>query len=90
MTLAAGPVIAASTAPMDALAPLRLPAELRLTPEQFALVCAENCEAAVLELAADGQLIQMSPTGSETGARKSRLVMRPAAVGRSAWRMDGV
>lgn len=59
----------------DALAPLRLPADLRLTPEQFALVCAENREA-VLELAADGRLISMTATGSETGARNSRLVMR--------------
>jgi Uma2 family endonuclease len=30
----------------------------------------------VLELDASGHLIQMTPTGSETGARNSRLVMR--------------
>ena len=65
----------ASTAPFDALAPLRLPAGLHLTPEQFELVCAENREA-VLELAADGSLISMTPTGSETGARNARLEMR--------------
>lgn len=59
----------------DALAPLRLPADLRLTPEQFELVCAENREA-VLELAADGHVIAMTPTGSETSGRNSRLVMR--------------
>lgn len=58
-----------------ALAPLLLPPDLRLTPEQFALVCAENREA-VLELAADGRLITMTSTGCETGARNSRLVMR--------------
>jgi Uma2 family endonuclease len=52
-----------------------LPPELRLTPEQFALVCAENREA-VLELAADGRVIAMTPTGSETGARNARLEMR--------------
>jgi Uma2 family endonuclease len=52
-----------------------LPHELRLTPEQFELVCAENREA-VLELAADGRVIAMTPTGSETGARNSRLEMR--------------
>lgn len=62
-------------ASFDGLAPLRFPPDLRLTPEQFALVCAENREA-VLELAADGRLITMTPTGSETGARNSRLVMR--------------
>lgn len=62
-------------APFDALAPLRLPADLRLTPEQFELVCAENREA-VLELAANGQVIAMTPTGSETSGRNSRLVMR--------------
>jgi Uma2 family endonuclease len=55
--------------------PLRFPQDLRLTPEQFALVCAENREA-VLELAADGRVISMTPTGSETGARNSRLEMR--------------
>ncbi|MCS5698643.1 Uma2 family endonuclease [Cyanobium sp. FGCU-52] len=66
-----------AAAPFDALAPLRFPADLRLTPEQFALVCAENREA-VLELAADGRLIAMTPTGSETGARNSRLIMRLA------------
>lgn len=30
---------------LDALAPLLLPPDLRLTPEQFELVCAENREA---------------------------------------------
>jgi len=73
MTLTTSP--ATSDAPFDALSPLRLPDELRLTPEQFELVCAENPQA-VLELSADGQLIQMTPTGGETGARNSRLVMR--------------
>jgi Uma2 family endonuclease len=77
MTLTTSPAQAhpASAAPFDALAPLRLPADLHLTPEQFELVCAENREA-VLELAADGRLIAMTPTGSETGARNSRLEMR--------------
>ena len=61
-----------SPAPFDALAPLRLPHELRLTPEQFELVCAENREA-VLELAADGRVIAITPTGSETGSRNGEL-----------------
>ena len=52
--------------------PLRLPQDLRLTPEQFELVCAENREA-VLELAADGRVIAMTPTGSETGSRNGEL-----------------
>ena len=51
---------------------LRLPHELRLTPEQFELVCAENREA-VLELAADGRVIALTPTGSETGSRNGEL-----------------
>lgn len=59
----------------DALAPLRLPADLRLSPEQFAAVCIANPQA-VLELTAEGQLIHMTPTGGETGARNSRLLMR--------------
>lgn len=38
------------------LAPLLLPQDLRLTPEQFALVCNANPDA-VLELAADGSVL---------------------------------
>jgi Uma2 family endonuclease len=72
MTLSATPDTARS---LNALAPLRFPIGLRLKPEQFALLCAENREA-VLELAADGQVLTMTPTGSETGARNSRLEMR--------------
>lgn len=59
----------------DALAPLQLPADLGLSPEQFAAVCAANPDA-VLELDAAGNLIHMTPTGGETGARNSRLLMR--------------
>jgi Uma2 family endonuclease len=51
---------------------LVLPTALRLSPEQFALVCEANPEA-VLELAADGQLISMTPTGGDTGARNTIL-----------------
>ena len=60
---------------LSATTPLQFPPGLRLTPEQFALLCSENREA-VLELAADGSLIVMTPTGSETGARNSRIEMR--------------
>ena len=67
--------LAPPAAPADALAPLRLPADLRLTPEQFEALCQANPNA-VLELDAGGRLIHMTPTGSETGARNSRLVMR--------------
>ncbi len=42
--------------------PLRLPWDLRLTPEQFERVCQANPDA-VLELRADGQLLAMTPTG---------------------------
>lgn len=70
MTLATAPA-----SPSDSLPHLRLPAELRLTPEQFEQVCAANREA-VLELGADGRVIAMTPTGSETSGRNSRLVMR--------------
>jgi Uma2 family endonuclease len=62
-------------APADALAPLRLPEDLRLSPEQFAAVCHANPDA-VLELDASGHVIQMTPTGGETGVRNSRLLMR--------------
>ncbi len=71
MTLAASP--APSRPPFYAPAPLRLPENLRLTPDQFELVCAANPEA-VLELTSDGRLIVMTPTGSETGARNGELL----------------
>jgi len=54
--------------------PLQLAQELRLSPEQFELVCQANPDA-VLELSADGHLIAMTPTGSETSARNSALVV---------------
>ena len=60
---------------LSATTPLQFLPGLRLTPEQFALLCSENREA-VLELAADGSLIIITPTGSETGARNSRIEMR--------------
>ncbi|MCS5699581.1 Uma2 family endonuclease [Cyanobium sp. FGCU-52] len=52
--------------------PASLGAGLRFTPEQFEALCLANPEA-VLELAADGSLILMTPTGSETGGRNSAL-----------------
>ena len=55
--------------------PLKFPSGLRLTPEQFELVCAENREA-VLELAADGRVIAMTPTGSQTSGRNSELLFQ--------------
>jgi Uma2 family endonuclease len=51
---------------------LRLPADLKLTPKQFELVCAENRES-VLELTANGRVLVMTPTGSETGSRNGEL-----------------
>jgi Uma2 family endonuclease len=72
------PPAAAPAAPEAAvfgLAPLLLPHDLRLSPEQFAQVCEANPDA-VLELAADGQLITMTPTGGETGRRNTRLLTR--------------
>ena len=69
-------------------APLLLPADLRLTPEQFERVCQANPEA-VLELTREGQLIVMTPTGGETGARSLRLGQRLLAwadgPGGGAW-----
>jgi Uma2 family endonuclease len=59
----------------DDLAPLLLPDGLRLSPEQFGAVCSANHKA-VLKLTAEGHLIQTTPTGGETGARNSRLLMR--------------
>lgn len=73
MALAPSPATAQS--PELKLAPLLLPWDLRLTPEQFERVCQANPEA-VLELRADGHLIVMTPTGGETGSRNSRLLIQ--------------
>ena len=69
MTLTTSPALAS---PSEALAPLRLPSDLQLTPDQFALVCAENRES-VLELTANGRVLVMTPTGSETGSSSGEL-----------------
>lgn len=70
------------------LAPLQLPWDLRLTPEQFERVCQANPEA-VLELAADGTQIALTPTGGETGARSlrhgQRLLLWADGPGAGAW-----
>ena len=60
--------------PGHALAPLLLPEALQLTAEQFEAVCQANPDA-VLELDASGHVIHMTPTGSETGARNSTLLI---------------
>ena len=72
LTTSPAPTHRASPVSLDAVAPLRLPPDLRLTPEQFELVCAENRDA-VLELAADGRVVALTPTGSETGSRNGEL-----------------
>ncbi|MBU6353333.1 MAG: Uma2 family endonuclease, partial [Cyanobacteria bacterium REEB498] len=61
---------------------------LRLSPEQFALVCEANPEA-VLELAADGQLIRMTPTGGDTGARNTLISTRLQiwALSQGGWKV---
>ncbi|MFN9636509.1 MAG: Uma2 family endonuclease [Synechococcaceae cyanobacterium] len=68
--------------------PLLLPIDLRLTPEQFALVCEANPEA-VLELTADGHLIAMTPTGGDTSSRNSLLFTRLQlwALGQGGWQV---
>ena len=61
---------------------LTLPRTLTLTPDQFAEVCAANPEA-VLELDADGTLIEMTPTGGITSARNSALLFQLQAWART-------
>jgi len=70
------------------LDPLQLPWSLHLSPEQFEQVCRANPDA-VLELAANGQLIAMTPTGSETGARNSELIYQLQSYARHSrrWRV---
>jgi Uma2 family endonuclease len=74
--------------PTSGLAPLLLPPGLRLTPDQFAQVCEANPEA-VLELAADGQLITMTPTGGDTSSRNSLLIARLQiwALAQGGWKV---
>jgi Uma2 family endonuclease len=73
-----------------ALLPLRFPSDMRLTPVQFALLCAENREA-VLELASDGHVLAMTPTGSETGGRNIELAFQLQRFARSGttWKVFG-
>lgn len=61
--------------------PRQLSEALRLTPGQFAELCAANPEA-VLELAADGHLIEMTPAGGETGRRNNQLAVQLGLWGR--------
>ncbi|MCP9926342.1 Uma2 family endonuclease [Cyanobium sp. CH-040] len=63
--------------------PLQLPWDLRLNADQFERVCQANPDA-VLELSADGQLIAMTPTGSETGARNSELLFQLTTFAKSS------
>ena len=64
-----------TTSPHPDLLQLRLPADLRLTPDQFELLFAENPDA-ILELAADGRVIAIMPTGSEAGLRNCELIFQ--------------
>lgn len=62
-------------------------AALGYTARPFALVCWANPEA-VLERTADGQILAMTPTGRETGARNSALLVklaREAGWGGDQW-----
>jgi Uma2 family endonuclease len=62
---------------------LTLPRTLTFTPTQFAEVCAANPEA-VLELDANGTLIEMTPTGGTTSARNTCLVSQLQVWARSS------
>ncbi len=67
---------------------LTLPRTLLLTPAQFAEVCAANPEA-VLELDAQGHLIEMTPTGGATGARNTCLLSQLQTWARSSGSSKG-
>ncbi len=76
--------------------PLLLPPDLRLTPELYACgedlvyerVCQANPEA-VLELAADGTLLLLTPTASKTSRRNSKITYPLCAFGKRQprWRI---
>ena len=63
--------------------PRQVSQALRFTPEQFAALCAANPQS-VLELSADGQLIEQTPAGGETGRRNNRLAFQLERWARSA------
>jgi Uma2 family endonuclease len=67
---------------------LRLPWDLRLSQEQFERVCQANPDA-VLELAADGTLIAMTPTGGETSSRNGQILyqLQDFCRRRKGWRL---
>ena len=79
------------------LVPLRLPLDLRLSPEQYScgegfayeLVCQANPDA-VLELAADGHLIAMTPTGWGNQQSQRRDPLPTAALCQKPWRLEDV
>jgi Uma2 family endonuclease len=78
-----GPGTLSPDQPFGALTlPMALSASLRLTPEQFEQLCLANPDA-VLELAADGHLIAMTPTGGDTGARNGELFFQIKAWARA-------
>jgi Uma2 family endonuclease len=68
--------------------PASLCAGLRLTPDQFAELCQANPDA-VLEQAADGSLICMTPTGSETCARNADRAFQIQAWARATGSWKG-
>jgi len=73
MTISSSPVGSDLT---SSIAPLLFPSNLRLTPDQFALLCAENRDA-VLELAADG----LPPRGTEFGCSRAQIAEAEGAAG---------
>lgn len=60
----------ASAASFDVVTPLLISSDLRLTPEQFELVCAKNREA-LLELNLNGRLMLMMRMISQISGRNS-------------------
>ena len=62
--------------------PVALTTSLRLSPDQFEQLCLANPEA-VLELAQDGHVIAMTPTGGDTGARNGELFFQIKAWARA-------
>jgi Uma2 family endonuclease len=66
--------------------PRQLSEALRFTPDQFADLCAANPDA-VLELASNGRLIEMTPAGGETGRRNNQLAVQFGlwARGQAGW-----
>ena len=69
--------------------PVRLRFDRPMTDEELMRFCAEN-ETARVERDAKGELIVMSPPGSEGSGWNSEIITEPEPVGATGWAGQGL